>query len=121
MTKFNIDELNRILLGCSSESLEEGNGSMLSPLTATQKTHNTTQYTQRRVEGGGGGYNGSGGELRAATEALMLIRWIGEEGVKVLMRQNKLARVVFGIMIPGDEGGEDELLEQYVVRVCHFI
>lgn len=92
---------------------EEGT---LSPLTATQKTHNTTQFTHTQPC-----HTGNAKDIEAATEALVLVRWIGKQGINVIMRQNKVARVLFGIMLPKDDG-DDELLEQYVVSLlfCAF-
>lgn len=61
-----------------------------------------------------------------ATEARLLIHWLGAEGVKAIMKRGKLARVVFGICVPkrGDKDGgsgeddvgeQDELIESYSV------
>lgn len=112
VTNFAMKELKRVLIESEHEVEKE---STMSPLTATQKTHNT-QYTQRRAKGDEGRGTVVGGGGRMAAEALILIRWIGDGGAKVLMRQNKLSRVIFGIMLPNsDEEEDDELLEQYVV------
>eukprot|EP00804_Cyclotella_cryptica_P024242 CCRYP_012526-RA/>CCRYP_012526-RA protein AED:0.08 eAED:0.08 QI:79/1/1/1/1/0.5/2/0/586 len=88
----------------------------LSPLTATQKTFRTA------VVGDGGNDDhdddndddaqGDGTEARRAIEALLLLRWIGTNGVHSMLKRNKLARVILGIMVPKKK--EDELVEQYV-------
>ena len=117
VSNFDVGLIEDIFAGSLREEDGKANGDeegTMSPLTATQKTHNTTQFTHHtttermRVV--------DDGDRKAATEALMLLRWIGKQGVNVIMKQNRLASVIFGIMLPNnDDGGEDELLEQYVV------
>jgi hypothetical protein len=119
VTQFDVEHLENLLDSDNTqeESMEgEFGGETLSPLTTTQKTHNTAQYTQRERRGRGReDTQRDVSDAKAATEALMLIRWIGKQGVNVLMKKGQLASVHFGIMLPKDEEGCDELLEQYVV------
>eukprot|EP00956_Cyclotella_meneghiniana_P039073 scaffold165087_cov58-Cyclotella_meneghiniana.AAC.1 len=112
VSEMDVDLLERLLTGAVRDvgGGEKEDVGTLSPLTATQKTHNTTQFTHTQQCHGV-----DAKEIEAATEALMLVRWIGKQGINVIMRQNKVARVLFGIMLPKDDGN-DELLEQYVVR-----
>ena len=116
VSEMDVDLLERLLTGGVRDvgGGEKEDVGTLSPLTATQKTHNTTQFTHTQQCHGV-----DAKEIEAATEALMLVRWIGKQGINVIMRQNKVARVLFGIMLPKDDGN-DELLEQYVVRSTLF-
>ncbi|KAL7510826.1 hypothetical protein ACHAXN_008130 [Cyclotella atomus] len=120
VTQFDVEHLENLLDSDNTqeESMEgEFGGETLSPLTTTQKTHNTAQYTQRERRGRGReDTQRDVSDAKAATEALMLIRWIGKQGVNVLMKNDQLASVHFGIMLPKDEEGCDELLEQYVFQ-----
>jgi hypothetical protein len=93
VTSFDVNALESLLLPATTQET-------LSPLTATQKTQNTQHPTSK--------------EGQLATEALMLIRWMGKGGLNVVLSQRKVARVVFGIRLPKN----DELLEQYVVCLC---
>ena len=113
VSNFDVGLLEDVFTGCREEEANDEVETM-SPLTATQKTHNTTQFTQHNVTQRTRAMGS--GEMKAATEALMLLRWIGKQGVNVIMKQKRLANVIFGIMVPKDSG-EDELLEQYVVRM----
>jgi hypothetical protein len=125
VTQFDVEYLEN-MLACDNtqdESMKgEFGGGTLSPLTATQKTQNTTQYTEcgRGLGRESNTQRDVSGDAKAATEALILIRWIGKQGVNVLMKNDQLASVHFGIMLPTDEEACDELLEQYVVSYPVF-
>jgi hypothetical protein len=130
VTKFDVALLEDLLTGNDEDSDDddegksmmesiEGKKQTLSPLTfmgATQKTTNT-EYTASQKGESSRLVLRNDAEAKAATEALMLLRWIGAHGVNAVMKQNKLARVIFGIMLPREKEGEDELLEQYMVSL----
>jgi hypothetical protein len=130
VTRFDVALLEDLLTGNDEDSDDddegksmmesiEGKKQTLSPLTfmgATQKTTNT-EYTASQKGESSRLVLRNDAEAKAATEALMLLRWIGAHGVNAVMKQNKLARVIFGIMLPREKEGEDELLEQYMVSL----
>jgi len=121
VTRFDLRVLEECVVVASGERMKQHEGwslgektTTLSPLTATQRTHRTALGDGCRDDDDEDDDTfGNEKNERQATEALLLLRWIGTKGVHSILKRNQLARVILGIMVPKKK--EDELVEQYVV------